>query len=58
MRDKTHITYQALGKFMEQDHATTIHQNKVAKNLLITEPAFQKKYNLVILAFENQLSKL
>lgn len=57
MRENTRIGYMALGRLMNQDHATTLYQNRSAGELLIYDPAFQKKYNLVILAFENQLSK-
>jgi chromosomal replication initiator protein len=57
MRENTRIGYMALGRLMGQDHATTIHQYRTASELIKYDKTFEKKYNLVILAFENQAVK-
>lgn len=56
MKTKTSIGWMKLGSIMNLHHATIIFQKNNTDDLLKYEPAFQKKYNLVILAFENQLT--
>ncbi len=57
MKSNTNVGLTGLGVLMNKNHATVLHQFRSAENLLSVDQTFQKSYNLVILAFENQLNK-
>lgn len=57
LRENTNMGYMHMGRLMNKNHATCIHAYNATNNLLKVDKTFRKNYNLVILAFENQLNK-
>lgn len=40
--------YATIGKYLNKDHTTIIHHQRIAENLLATDPIFKSKYENIV----------
>ena len=56
-RDETAYSYQAIGRIFGKNHATIIHNIRVASNYIATDKKFSHDYKLLQKTFQKFLSE-